>query len=818
MGDRPAVKLGGLPEMLARLQDDVPAAMRDRAQWLLWKFKPNGEGKKPRKMPHYISGALRQGQQGSDADRAALCGFDAALAQLATGRYEGLGFAFLPGDGLIGIDIDGAIDTETGEVSERCAAIIAACASYTELSPSGTGVHIIVEGETHTFKDNSIGLEVFCGSQFFTVSGRRWAGTPDQVVAIEPATLRRLQATVAEARQTAAGKTVDLVKPAAVAPVSKADDFARVNAAGMALLDLWVPSLFPTATKSGAGGAWRVTSKALGRTLEEDLSLHFSGIKDFGTEQGLSPIDVVMTFGGKSAGDALRWLASAIGMAVEPPRSPRANPQVVALRPAVVGDSSPPPSAADENPPSPARGEGRARNRQASRKTLDLVDVLSARFALVYATSTAWDRREELLIKIPDMRLAFGKEAVSTWLARPSRSMIRPTDLVFEPGDQVVPPQINMFSGLELEPTPCTAAEVKPMLDLLRHLCGESADTADGVDEVMHWVLRWQALPLQQLGAKMQTACVFHGAQGTGKNLYWDVWRDLFGDYGITVGQTELEDKFNGWISRKLAIIGDEVVSRQEMYHNKNRLKLVVTQESKFPIRGMQMETRWESNHANVVFLSNESQPLALEERDRRFMVIYTPLEADSAIYEAVRDFKASGGAAKWLYYLMTYGLGDFTAHTKPLMTRAKEDLIESGWRPSQRFAHEWLSGLLDLPVRVCSAEQLYRAFGRWVSLNGERFPPSQSAFTNEVKRWVSERVQRDSAGQREEPKLSYKVINLMQAATAARKSVRCWLPKDSMPPAGVKECDWATDSVRGFEQAISNFCRRAGDDQGDGA
>ena len=116
------------------------------------------------------------------------------------------------------------------------------------------------------------------------------------------------------------------------------------------------------------------------------------------------------------------------------------------------------------------------------------------------------------------------------------------------------------------------------------------------------------------------------------------------GVYGITVSQTEIEDKFNGWVSRKLAIVGDEVVSRQEMYHNKNRLKLVVTQGTKFAIRGMMMETRWESNHANVVFLSNESMPLALEERDRRYMVVYTPLEADASLYQRVRAFLAAGG------------------------------------------------------------------------------------------------------------------------------------------------------------------------------
>ena len=138
----------------------LPAAMRAMPQWLLWRFMPGDPGKKPRKVPFYVSGRKRSGAQGDEHDRAELKSFDIALDELAQGRYEGLGFAFLPGDGLIGIDIDGAI-TADGVVSERCQSIIDACASYTECSPSGKGVHIIVAGSSETFKDNSIGLEVF---------------------------------------------------------------------------------------------------------------------------------------------------------------------------------------------------------------------------------------------------------------------------------------------------------------------------------------------------------------------------------------------------------------------------------------------------------------------------------------------------------------------------------------------------------------------------------------------------------------------------------------------------------------------------------
>lgn len=153
----------------------VPASLRGRPQWLLWRFEQHPGEKKPRKIPYYTNGRRRTGEQGSPEDRAALVIYD--VAARSTDGYAGVGFAFLPGDGLIGIDLDGMIDAETGEINERGRSIIEACASYTELSPSGHGVHIIAAGETETFKSNAVGIEVFCGRQYFTFTGRHYPGT-----------------------------------------------------------------------------------------------------------------------------------------------------------------------------------------------------------------------------------------------------------------------------------------------------------------------------------------------------------------------------------------------------------------------------------------------------------------------------------------------------------------------------------------------------------------------------------------------------------------------------------------------------------------
>lgn len=211
-----------------------PDELTSRQQWLLWRFIQKPGQKKPAKMPYYASGELRgwpygkpkdgqptedqpQVEQGHELDRAHLVTFDEAVERAALGDFDGVGFAFLPGDGLIGIDLDAAC-------ADKHEAIRDACETWAEVSPSGTGLHIIGLGETETFKSNDVGIEVFCGRQFFTMPGRHDEATPMEIRPIPVETLDKLRRTV-EAAKEAARAAKEAAKPAAPAqarPVASA--------------------------------------------------------------------------------------------------------------------------------------------------------------------------------------------------------------------------------------------------------------------------------------------------------------------------------------------------------------------------------------------------------------------------------------------------------------------------------------------------------------------------------------------------------------------------------------------------------------------
>ena len=829
--------------MVARLRTSMPAAMRDRAQWLLWKSEqiPRREGWQ--KVPYYANGSKRMGALGGAEDLAKLVTLEVALQRVAQSlTFTGVGFAFVFGDGLIGIDLDKMVDADTGEMREHQLAAIEACASYTERSPSGKGVHIIVAGECDSFKHDACGVEVYCGGRYFTCTGDRWDGTPAEVAPIKPYALAYLRDVVVRSKSDAAAARAEEAAAArekkgegAAPPVSlrpalrgtQRDDFRAVNDAAMRDLAAWVPQVLPSARAARSG--YRISSKALGRELQEDLSLMPEGIMDFGTEEALSPIDVCMRWGPglASAREALHWLAPKVGVVL----AARPAQPLRLVSPAVDDMPEPPPpphpdedggaaSSADRPSGTDAKALGgkktRANQPPKGGGGGGPLPKLLKHYALIRGTDSVWDGEERTVMQVKNLRLLMGAPFVNSWLAHPERRLLLPEQICFEPGVDLTDASVNLFDGLPTEPVECTEADVKPMLDLLRHLCSLSAPTPEGCEAVVNQVLQWCALMVQQPGAKMRFALVFHGPQGAGKNMFWDNFKRIFGKYGKMVGQAELEDRFNGYMSGKLLLVANEVMTRAELFHGKNKLKWVIT-EDEIPIRGMHQETRWESNHCNLVFLSNENMPLALELDDRRHLVVYTPAAEDRDLYLRCADFIARDGAGKFMRYLQRVDLTDFNEYTKPLMTQAKRDLIALGMKPQQRFAAEWLEGYLDMPVRVCSVEQAFRVYQRWAEMNGIKWPGEQSMFTDIVHRFVMEQRPVDEKGVRGPQRLVKKMFQLKDPGTERRRALRCWVPQGCAPLNGVTEGEWAWEAVESFEPLVRRFGRmRSSEDGGE--
>lgn len=448
-----------------------------------------------------------------------------------------------------------------------------------------------------------------------------------------------------------------------------------------------------------------------------------------------------------------------------------------------------------ESPAEKSAGGASAEKERKREKTVDWgkFNLLCENFALIYGTDTVWDGTERIIMKISNMAHAHGSDMVKMWKNSARRRTVRQQDVVFDPTMKADPQTtVNLFDGLAMEPV---EGDVTPMLDLIRFLTSRASDNADECDQIMHWLLCWLAYPLQNLGAKLRTAVIMHGDEGAGKNFLFDTMVSIYGKYGALVGQDELEDKFNDWRSCKLFVVGDEVSSRAELVHNKNRLKALITSPT-VQINPKNLPRREEANHINIVFLSNELQPLALDNSDRRYLVIYTPKARDVEYYRKLGKWREDGGAAAFLHYLLNYPLDGFEPYAPAPYTEAKRALINLNRKSPEQFLAEWAGGEIDLPFYSCSVEQAYRAYLKWCVRTGERYPFKREQWTPTVIRF-SEHLNPDNPCR----------VKVMKLDTdGAKKAVRMFLVCEPEIPNGVTQGEWATSAVDAFDKALSVY------------
>ncbi|MHA1912058.1 MAG: DUF5906 domain-containing protein [Candidatus Kariarchaeaceae archaeon] len=127
--------------------------------------------------------------------------------------------------------------------------------------------------------------------------------------------------------------------------------------------------------------------------------------------------------------------------------------------------------------------------------------------------------------------------------------------------------------------------------------------------------------------SKARTSWVFRGAQGSGKNLFFDhIIKPLFGEkQAMVVDDDRLQSDFNGFILNKLFIAFNEVASVDTSSKRsvKSKIKAIISDE-KALINEKHIRTYEIDNCANILFFSNEVIPILIEEGDRRFNVIET--------------------------------------------------------------------------------------------------------------------------------------------------------------------------------------------------
>lgn len=150
--------------------NDIPAELKALPQWILWRFEERDS--KKTKVPYQPSGEMAQAN-----NRRTWSTFATVVKFYMQGNYDGIGFVFSRQDNYIGIDIDKCVVDE--KPNAFASEIIDELDSYTEFSPSGKGIHIIIKGSLPQSvlgtgrKNTKHGLEIYSYGRYFTFTGNR---------------------------------------------------------------------------------------------------------------------------------------------------------------------------------------------------------------------------------------------------------------------------------------------------------------------------------------------------------------------------------------------------------------------------------------------------------------------------------------------------------------------------------------------------------------------------------------------------------------------------------------------------------------------
>ena len=146
---------------------DIPQELRNLRQWLCWRYEDIG-AKKPTKLPfNPVTGKLASVDNPEDWN-------DFSTVIKADG-YSGIGFVFSSTDPYTFVDLD---DCEGDKAkSERQIQIYKELDSYSEISPSGKGLHIIVRGNVLAGRRRDY-VEIYSSLRYATFTGNVYNNKP----------------------------------------------------------------------------------------------------------------------------------------------------------------------------------------------------------------------------------------------------------------------------------------------------------------------------------------------------------------------------------------------------------------------------------------------------------------------------------------------------------------------------------------------------------------------------------------------------------------------------------------------------------------
>lgn len=158
--------------------------------------------------------------------------------------------------------------------------------------------------------------------------------------------------------------------------------------------------------------------------------------------------------------------------------------------------------------------------------------------------------------------------------------------------------------------------------------------------------------------------------QGTGKNIFADTFRKLLGPCGKTINDLKsIAGEFNATLVGAHLIVANELTNfdYDSRRQQAEALKNIITEDT-IHINKKGIDAYDELNIANLIMLSNNDNPIRVDQYDRRYCVMATEklqsVQYYDALYNEIDQYEFYPAL---LYYLLHYDISNFNPRAKPL-------------------------------------------------------------------------------------------------------------------------------------------------------
>jgi hypothetical protein len=676
---------------MERVLAKFPAELLALPQWVLWKLERRDDN--TTKIPYQPNG-----MKADSTNRATWSDFQTVVrAFLKNPDYSGVGFVFSANDSYVGIDLDKCRDPVTGDVEPWAAAVLGRISTYTELSPSGTGFHLLGKGKLPAKGRRKDHIEMYDSGRYFTVTGEHYGQSPCDAVDIQ-ASLTALHAEVF--RKGA--------KPATRPPVASASTLAALSgpspASDQTVVDKVLASRDADSFRQFQAGNWA----ALDYPSQSEGDLALAGMLARHVGPHAEQIDRLFRSTGmmRDKWDEMRGANTYGEMTI-----------AKALENAAADDAA-------------QAFVARMNHQFAVITNSNQVKILAegpgdADFRLLSKTDF-----ELLTCNLPSPQA--NKTAAALWLRSPDRRAY--DSLVFWPGNDVAG-KYNLWRGFSVK---AQQGDCSLFWQFVREaICA-------GSDEIYAYVRCYFAHMVQRPWERPEVAIVLRGGQGTGKNTFVDAMGSLVKLHFCEVSSVDqLTGRFNAHMRNIILMHANEATWGGNKSES-GKLKAMIT-DATIPVEMKGQDILHIDNFLRLVVSSNESWPVPVDADDRRFLIldVSSVFKQDTAFFAALHAELNAGGREALMHDLETEDLTGFSPRDKPATPFGADMKIRSADSPT-RWLYEALSGNAwphnGLAIFTASnaatmpKNSLAEDYQQWCRSMSERFPMSRDHFFKRVR------------------------------------------------------------------------------------